>query len=68
MTTILSPAGAVESLLKSGVRVSERELRAKAKRIKAKHLGIRKASSFATNRNGPFKAKIGGGVVRRDEE
>lgn len=33
MTTILSPAGAVESLLKSGVRVSERELRAKAKRL-----------------------------------
>lgn len=33
MTPVLSPAGAVESLLKSGVRVSERELRAKARRL-----------------------------------
>ena len=27
--------------------------------------GIRKRSSFATNRNGPYKQKIGGGVVWR---
>jgi len=39
---------------------------AKARRQSIKHLGINKRSSFACSRNGPFKAKIGGGVVRRD--
>lgn len=38
---------------------------AKAKRMKAKHIGIRKRSSFQTNRDGPFKQKIGGQVVPR---
>lgn len=40
---------------------------AKCKRVKAKHIGAwPKSSGFKTNRNGPFKAKIGGGVERRD--
>lgn len=39
---------------------------AKVKRVRDKHLGIRKASgSWPTRRDGPFKSKIGGGVVPR---
>lgn len=39
---------------------------AKMKRREARHNGSKsKRSSFQTNRDGPFKAKIGGGVVRR---
>lgn len=39
---------------------------AKSNRQRAKHLGLRsRRSSFQTNRDGPYKAKIGGGVVRR---
>jgi len=39
---------------------------AKAKRRKAKMLGIRKRSTFPCSRDGAWKAKIGGGFVRRD--
>lgn len=41
--------------------------RAKLRRAAEKHFGAkpRKRSSFQTNRDGPFKAKIGGGVERR---
>lgn len=39
---------------------------AKAKRQRAKHLGIKKRSTFPCSRNSPWKARIGGGVVRRD--
>ena len=38
---------------------------AKAKRIKARHLGIKKRSTFACARAGKWKAKIGGGVELR---
>ena len=38
---------------------------AKVNRIRKRHYGTGKRSSFATARNGPFKAKIGGGVERR---
>ena len=38
---------------------------AKAKRVRDREQGIKSRSSFQTNRDGPFKAKIGGGVVRR---
>lgn len=39
---------------------------AKAKRREAIHTGAaRKRSAFPTSKDGPFKAKIGGGVVRR---
>lgn len=41
---------------------------AKAKRVRMKHLGIKKKktrSSFQTNRDGPFKKKINGEVVKR---
>lgn len=37
----------------------------KAKRMKAKHYGIRKKSTWPTGRDGPFKALVGGGVERR---
>lgn len=38
---------------------------AKAKRMKAKHIGIRKRSKFACSRDGKYKQKIGGEVVLR---
>ena len=38
---------------------------ARAKRRESRHLGIKKRSTFACARSGPFKAKIGGGVVPR---
>lgn len=38
----------------------------KAKRMKAKAIGIRKRSSFQTNRDGPFKQLIGGKTVLRN--
>lgn len=40
----------------------------KSDRVKAKHNGswARPRRSFQTNRDGPFKAKVGGGVVRRN--
>ena len=39
---------------------------AKVARIKAKHIGAdRKRSSFATNRDGKYKQKVNGEVVRR---
>lgn len=45
--------------------------RAKLRRQGMKHLGVKKerrGGGFQTNRDGKYKAKIGGGVVRRDEE
>lgn len=41
---------------------------AKTKRQADRALGIRKPSRMPGSRNSPFKMKIGGGVVRRDEE
>lgn len=42
---------------------------AKAKRVRAKHVGAKKPKSqFATARDGKWKAKIGGGAVLRSEE
>jgi 5-methylcytosine-specific restriction protein A len=38
---------------------------AKSNRVRAKQAGIKRKSKFQTSRDGPFKAKIGGGVVRR---
>jgi hypothetical protein len=40
---------------------------AKAKRVKAKHLGLRKRSTFPGSRSGPLKKKVNGQVVRRNE-
>jgi 5-methylcytosine-specific restriction protein A len=34
-------------------------------RKQSKHRGIKKRSSFATNRDGPFRKKLSGEVVRR---
>lgn len=43
--------------------------KAKVARVRKKHVGATKPrSGFATARSGPFKAKIGGGIVRRDQE
>ncbi len=47
---------------KSGKKAGER---AHGKRIVEKSAKVKPRSSFATNRNGPWKAKIGGGVERR---
>ncbi len=41
---------------------------AKTLRQQDKDRGIRRRSTFACARSGPFKQKIGGGVVRRVEE
>jgi len=38
---------------------------AKSRRIRNREAGIRKKSKFATSRDGPFKKKINGEVVRR---
>ena len=38
---------------------------AKSNRTRDKHLGIRHRSSFATNRDGAFKKKMSGEVIRR---
>ena len=41
-------------------------IKSKTYRIRAKHLGIRpQRPSFQTNRNGPFRKKMTGEVVRR---
>lgn len=41
----------------------------KDSRVRQKHLGIRESKSpLPGGRNSPLKKKIGGGVVRRDEE
>lgn len=39
--------------------------RAKADRIRARHLGIRKRSRFPGSKDSPFKIKLDGSVVRR---
>jgi 5-methylcytosine-specific restriction protein A len=38
---------------------------AKSNRVRARNAGIKRKSKFQTSRDGPFKAKIGGGVERR---
>jgi 5-methylcytosine-specific restriction enzyme A len=40
---------------------------AKSNRVRDRHRGAKKRQTrgFATNRDGPFKAKIGGGIQRR---
>lgn len=44
-------------------------IKKKDRRVKAKHIGAAsKRSSFPTARDGKWKAKIGGGFVRRGEE
>lgn len=44
--------------------------RAKSTRIRARHIGARKRKrpSFQTNRDGPYRKKMDGTVVRRKEE
>ena len=43
----------------------ETTLRAKADRVRARHLGIRSPSKFACSKDSPFRKKINGEVVRR---
>ena len=41
---------------------------AKSNRVRAKHLGLKpKRSSFSTNRDSPFKKRMDGTVVRREQ-
>lgn len=39
---------------------------AKSNRVRQKHLGIKRKSSFATNKNGAWKKKLDGSIERRD--
>ena len=39
--------------------------KSKTYRVRSKHRGVRKRSSFQTNRDGPYRKKISGEVVRR---
>lgn len=38
---------------------------AKSKRVRRRHIGIRKRSAFACSKDSPFRKKINGQVVRR---
>ncbi|MDE2472825.1 MAG: HNH endonuclease [Bradyrhizobium sp.] len=40
-------------------------LKSKSYRVRRRHAGVRPRSSFQTNRDGPFKKKMSGEVVRR---
>lgn len=51
----------------AGKTAAEAPIRAKVMRVRAKHLGIRKPSKFSASRDGQWKQKIGGGVVRRQK-
>ena len=41
---------------------------AKSNRIRAKHLGIKRKSSFPTNKTGPFRKRMDGTVERRADD
>ena len=58
----MAPALRTEHRKKTARDVAQK---AKDRRIRAKHLGIRKPSRFATARTGKFKQKIGGQTVPR---
>jgi 5-methylcytosine-specific restriction endonuclease McrA len=58
----MAPALRTEHRKKTARDVAQK---AKDRRIRAKHLGIKKPSRFATARNGKFKQKVGGGIVPR---
>lgn len=51
----------------AGKTAAEAPIRAKVMRVRAKHLGIKKPSKFSASRDGQWKQKIGGGVVRRQK-
>lgn len=40
-------------------------IKAKTYAVRSKHVGIKKRSGFATNKNGAFKKRMDGSVVRR---
>jgi len=46
-------------------RTSDVPLIAKGRRVRRRHIGIRKRGSFATNRDGPFRKRMDGTVERR---
>ena len=52
---------------KHKTRTFDIPVQAKTKRVSDAHLGVTKKSGFATNRNGAFKKKMDGTVVRRDQ-
>ena len=43
----------------------DRRMKAKDDRVRKRHLGIRKRSTFACSKDSPFKKKLTGEVVRR---
>ena len=43
----------------------DRKIKAKNDRVRCKHLGIRGKSKFATSKDGPYKQKLDGTIVRR---
>lgn len=58
----LAPALRIEHRKKTARDVAQK---AKDRRIRQKHLGIRKPSRFQTARTGKFKQKVGGQTVPR---
>lgn len=58
----LAPALRIEHRKKTARDVAQK---AKDRRIRQKHLGIRKPSRFPTARTGKFKQKVGGQTVPR---
>jgi 5-methylcytosine-specific restriction enzyme A len=49
--------------------VGEAPVKAKSDRVRARHLGIRKTKKrggFLTNKDGPFKRKVTGELIRRN--
>lgn len=47
---------------------SDVKAKAKSARIRERHLGIKRKSSFACARSSPWKKKLNGEVVRRDAD
>lgn len=43
-------------------------IKAKSARIRERHLGIKRKSSFSCARSSPWKKKLNGEVVRRDQD
>lgn len=58
----MAPALRIEHRKKTARDVAQKS---KDRRIRAKHLGIRKPSRFPTARTGKFKQKVGGQTVPR---
>ena len=61
--------GNLQPLLTAHHRVKTKAdvaIKSKTARVRAKHLGLRKRSSFQTNRSGPYRQKMNGTIERRN--